>query len=52
MGVLLAIAGAPLLTRLVPPSLPVAEASSIDFRALLFAALLSGGHIIFIQKIQ
>jgi predicted permease len=37
-GILLAHALLPLLARLVPPSIPVADATSIDLRVLAFAA--------------
>ena len=40
-GVLVAAAAVPLLTRLVPAALPIAQSPSIDLRVLLFAALLS-----------
>ena len=41
-GVLVAAAAVPLLARLVPSSLPIAQSPSIDLRVLVFAALLSG----------
>ena len=41
-GVLLAWAGLPLLAQLVPTTLPVQEVPSIDFRVLVFAAVLIG----------
>ncbi len=41
LGLLVALAALPLLTRLVPAALPVAEAPGIDLRALLFASLLT-----------
>jgi len=40
-GVLLAIAAVPLLTRLVPLALPIAETPAIDLRVMLFAAALT-----------
>lgn len=42
LGVLMATAALPLLARLVPTSLPIAETPSIDLRMLLVAAVLSG----------
>ena len=42
LGVLAAVAAVPLLARLVPSSLPIAQAPSVDFRVLIFAALLTG----------
>jgi predicted permease len=41
MGVLLAGAGVPLMTRLVPMTLPIADTPAIDLRVLLFAGALS-----------
>ncbi len=41
LGVLLAVFSAPLLARLVPNSLPIAETPSVDFRVLGFAALIT-----------
>jgi predicted permease len=41
LGVLLATASGPLLARLVPPSLPVADLGVIDLRVLAFAAIVS-----------
>jgi predicted permease len=41
LGVLLALGALPLLARLVPASLPMAQAPAIDLRVLLFAALLT-----------
>jgi putative ABC transport system permease protein len=41
LGVLVAVTALPLLTRLVPVSLPLAAAPSIDPRVLLFAGLLT-----------
>lgn len=41
LGVLLAYLAIPLLVRLVPVSLPIAEVPSIDLRVLLFAALFT-----------
>lgn len=40
-GVLVAAGAVRLLTRLVPASLPIAQAPSIDVRVLIFAALVS-----------
>jgi predicted permease len=42
VGVLLAAGAAPLLSRLVPVSLPLGEPSRLDGRMLAFAALLTG----------
>jgi predicted permease len=42
LGILLAHAGLPLLTALVPTSLPIQETPSIDLRVLAFAAVLIG----------
>lgn len=42
LGVLLAFLILPLLIRVVPNTLPIADVPSIDFRVLAFAALLSG----------
>lgn len=41
LGVLVAAGAVPLLARLVPDSLPIAQTPSLDFRVLLFAALLT-----------
>jgi predicted permease len=41
LGVLVAAGSLPLLTRLVPVSLPLAQAPAIDLRVLLFAGLLT-----------
>jgi predicted permease len=41
LGVLLGIAALPLLVRLVPVSLPLAQTPSIDLRVLLFAVVLT-----------
>jgi predicted permease len=41
IGVLLANAGVPLMTRLVPMTLPIADTPAIDLRVLLFAAALT-----------
>jgi predicted permease len=41
LGVLLANAGVPLMTRLVPMTLPIADTPAIDLRVLLFAAALT-----------
>lgn len=41
VGVLTAVAAVPLLARLVPTSLPIAEVPSIDVRALVVAAVLT-----------
>ncbi len=41
LGIAIAIASVPLLTRLVPTTLPVAEAPSIDPRVMFFALLLT-----------
>lgn len=42
LGVLVAAAAVPLLARLVPMSLPIAQSPSIDLRVLIFAGLISG----------
>jgi predicted permease len=42
VGVLLAGVGLPLLTRLVPSNLPVAQQPTLDLRAFAVAAVLSG----------
>ncbi len=39
LGVLLAVAATPLVARLVPTSLPIAEVPAVDLRVLAFAAL-------------
>ena len=39
---LLAAAALPLLGKLVPMSLPIAQAPAIDLRVLIFAGLISG----------
>ncbi|MEM7587338.1 MAG: ABC transporter permease [Acidobacteriota bacterium] len=41
LGFLLATAGVPLLARLVPTSLPIAEATAVDVRVLIFSGLLT-----------
>jgi putative ABC transport system permease protein len=41
LGVGVAVVALPLLTRLVPTTLPIAQAPSVDPRVLLFAALLT-----------
>jgi predicted lysophospholipase L1 biosynthesis ABC-type transport system permease subunit len=41
LGVALAIATVPLLARLVPPTLPVGEATAVDPRVLVFAAIVT-----------
>jgi putative ABC transport system permease protein len=41
LGILLAIVAVPLLALLVPASLPIADATAVDTRVLLFAALLT-----------
>ena len=41
LGVLVAAAAVPLLARLVPTSLPIAQTPSVDLRVLLFAAAAS-----------
>jgi predicted permease len=41
LGILVAAAAVPLLTRLAPASLPIAQAPAIDSRVLLFAVLLT-----------
>jgi putative ABC transport system permease protein len=42
LGVLVAAAAVPLLARLVPTSLPIAQSPSIDLRVLVFAGVISG----------
>jgi putative ABC transport system permease protein len=42
LGVLMALAAVPLLARLVPSTLPIAQTPSVDFRVMLFAGLLTG----------
>ena len=42
LGVLVAAAAVPLLARLVPASLPIAQSPSIDLRVLIFAGVISG----------
>ena len=42
LGVLFAMMGLPLLTRLVPMSLPIGDPAVLDFRVLGFAGLLTG----------
>ncbi len=42
VGILVAAAAVPLLSRLVPSCLPIAQSPSIDLRVLMFAALVSG----------
>jgi len=42
LGVLVAAAAVPLLARLVPASLPIAQSPSIDLRVLVFAGVISG----------
>lgn len=42
VGVVIATVAVPLLTRLVPTTLPIAETPGVDLRILLFAALLTG----------
>jgi len=41
LGVLVAIAAVPLLTKLVPSSLPIGSAPSVDLRVLIFAGVLT-----------
>jgi putative ABC transport system permease protein len=41
LGIALAIISVPLLTRLIPATLPIAKSPTIDGRIVLFAALLS-----------
>ena len=41
LGVFVAFVSVPLLTRLVPSALPIAEVPAIDLRVLLFAALVT-----------
>jgi putative ABC transport system permease protein len=41
LGVLIGAAAVPLLTQLVPPSLPLAEAPRVDLRVMAFAGVLT-----------
>jgi putative ABC transport system permease protein len=41
LGIAVAAAAVPLLTRLVPDALPIAETPAVDVRVLMFAALLT-----------
>jgi putative ABC transport system permease protein len=41
LGVLLAVTAVPLLARLVPNSLPIAQTPSVDWRMLIFAGVLT-----------
>jgi predicted permease len=41
LGIAVAVVAVPLLARLVPPTLPVAEATAIDPRVLAFAAIVT-----------
>jgi len=41
MGVVVAIVAVPLLSRLVPNALPIAQSPAVDLRVLLFAGLLT-----------
>ncbi|MGA7409672.1 MAG: ABC transporter permease, partial [Bryobacteraceae bacterium] len=41
LGLCLSVAAAPLLAKLVPNSLPIAEVPAVDFRVLGFAALIT-----------
>ncbi len=41
LGLCLSVAAAPLLAKLVPNSLPIAEVPAVDFRVLCFAALIT-----------
>ena len=42
LGIALAVAAVPLVARLVPNTLPIAEVPAVDLRMLVFAALLTG----------
>jgi len=42
LGVVVAAAAVPLLARLVPASLPIAQSPAIDLRVLIFAGVISG----------
>jgi putative ABC transport system permease protein len=42
LGVLVAVTALPLLARLVPTTLPIGQAPSLDVRVLLFAGLITG----------
>jgi putative ABC transport system permease protein len=41
LGMLVALAAVPLLTKLVPNTLPIASTPAVDFRVLIFAGLLT-----------
>src|SRR6185503_2525127 len=41
LGVVIAVISVPLLTRLVPTTLPIAQTPSVDPRIVLFAALMT-----------
>jgi len=41
LGILVAISAVPLLTQLVPNTLPIASTPAVDFRVLIFAGLLT-----------
>ncbi|HLK18563.1 MAG TPA: ABC transporter permease [Bryobacteraceae bacterium] len=41
LGILVAVSAVPLLTRLVPNTLPIASTPEVDFRVLIFAGLLT-----------
>jgi len=41
LGIIVAVTAVPLLTRLVPNSLPIAMTPAVDFRVLIFAGLLT-----------
>jgi predicted permease len=47
LGVILALASAPLVARLVPTTLPIAETPGLDLRMLLVAAVLTLGTGLF-----
>ena len=41
LGILVAVTAVPLLTKLVPNTLPIASTPTVDFRVLIFAGLLT-----------
>lgn len=41
LGILVAVSAVPLLTKLVPNTLPIASTPQVDFRVLIFAAFLT-----------
>ena len=51
LGVLLANAGVPLMARLVPMTLPIADTPAIDLRVLLFAAALTAAYRVGVRRL-